>query len=368
MKKTPLNQTHIDAGARMVDFGGWHMPVQYSGLSQEHIAVRTKAGLFDVSHMGEVTVEGEGSEEFLNYLVTNNVSKLVDCQAQYTVMCYESGGVVDDLLVYRRAKNKYLLCINAGNIDKDWEWIRTQAAKFPKATCRNVSDEFSQIALQGPLSVQILERLTDFNLSEIKYYNFAETDVAGRPVILSRTGYTGEDGFEIYAQAADGPFLWNQIMEAGSPMGLIPAGLGARDTLRTEMKFPLYGHEIDQNTNPLEAGLGWVVKLDKPGDFLGKAALQKVKAAGLTRSLVGLKVLDRGIARQGYEIFDSDQKGVAGTVTSGTPSPSLGYPIAIGYVKKELSAPGTRLTIKVRDRFYPAEVVATPFYKRSPPG
>ncbi|MGZ3668897.1 MAG: glycine cleavage T C-terminal barrel domain-containing protein, partial [Bdellovibrionota bacterium] len=194
---------------------------------------------------------------------------------------------------------------------------------------------------------------------------FAETDVAGKPVILSRTGYTGEDGFEIYAQAADGPYLWKQIMEAGAPMGLIPAGLGARDTLRTEMKFPLYGHEIDQNTNPLEAGLGWVVKLDTPGDFMGKAALQKAKAAGFSRALVGLKVLDRGIARQGYEIFDNDQKGVVGTVTSGTPSPTLGYPIAIGYVKKELSAPGTRLSIKVRDRFYPAEVVATPFYKRS---
>lgn len=364
MKKTPLNQTHIDAGARMVDFGGWHMPVQYTGLSQEHAAVRTKAGLFDVSHMGEVTVEGEGAEEFLNHLVTNNVSKLVNGQAQYTVMCYESGGVVDDLLVYRRAANKYLLCINAGNIDKDWDWIRKLAEKFPRAQCKNVSDEFSQIALQGPLAPQILARLTSFDLASIKYYHFAETDVAGKPVIVSRTGYTGEDGFEIYARAEDGTYLWKQIMEAGGPMGLIPAGLGARDTLRTEMKFPLYGHEIDQNTNPLDAGLGWVVKLDKPADFVGKAALQKAKAAGLTRALVGLKVLDKGIARQGYEIYDNDQKSVVGSVTSGTPSPSLGYPIAIGYVKKELSAPGTRLAVKVRDRFFPAEVVPTPFYKR----
>jgi aminomethyltransferase len=365
MKKTPLNQLHIDAGARMVDFGGWHMPVQYTGLSQEHAAVRTKAGLFDVSHMGEVTVEGEQSEDFLNYLVTNNVSKLADGQAQYTVMCYETGGVVDDLLVYRRAASKYLLCINAGNIDKDWDWIRQVAAKFPKASCKNVSDEFSQIALQGPLSAQILARLTDHDLATIKYYHFAETDVAGKPVILSRTGYTGEDGFEIYARASDGGYLWRQILEAGQPFGLVPAGLGARDTLRTEMKFPLYGHEIDQNTNPLEAGLGWVVKLDKPGDFMGKAALLKAKAAGLARSLVGMRVLDKGIARQGYEIFDNEQKSVVGTVTSGTPSPSLGYPIAIGYVKKELAAPGTKLSIKVRDRFFPAEVVPTPFYKRS---
>jgi aminomethyltransferase len=364
MKKTPLNQVHIDSGARMVDFGGWHMPVQYSGLTQEHTAVRTKAGLFDVSHMGEVTVEGEGAEEFLNYLVTNNVSKLTDGQAQYSLMCYENGGVVDDLLVYKRATAKYLLCINAGNIDKDWEWIQKTAARFPKAKCRNVSNEFSQIALQGPLSQQILSRLTDYDLASIKYYHFAETDVAGKPVILSRTGYTGEDGFELYAKAADGPFLWAQLMEAGAPLGLIPAGLGARDTLRTEAKMPLYGHEIDQNSNPLEAGLGWVIKLDKAGDFSGKAAIQKMKAAGLARSLVGIKVLDKAIARQGYEIYDNDQKSVVGTVTSGTPSPTLGYPIAIGYVKKELSAPGTRLAVKVRDRFFPAEVVPTPFYKR----
>ncbi|HEY8278233.1 MAG TPA: glycine cleavage system aminomethyltransferase GcvT, partial [Bdellovibrionota bacterium] len=347
MKKTPLNQTHIDSGARMVDFGGWHMPVQYSGLSQEHQAVRTKAGLFDVSHMGEVTVEGEGAEEFLNHLVTNNVSKLTQGQAQYTVMCYEDGGVVDDLLVYKRGPGKYLLCINAGNIDKDWEWIRKLAEKFPSAKAKNVSDEFSQIALQGPLSTEILKKLTKADLDSIKYYHFLETELVGQPVILSRTGYTGEDGFEIYAPAAHGPTLWKKIMETGAPLGLIPAGLGARDTLRTEMKFPLYGHEIDKATNPLEAGLGWVVKLDKPADFTGKAALQKIKAAGTTRSLVGIKVLDKGIARQGYEIYDNDQRSVVGQVTSGTPSPSLGYPIAIGYVKKELAAPGTRLSIKV---------------------
>ena len=194
MKKTPLNQTHIDSGARMVDFGGWHMPVQYTGLSQEHAAVRMKAGLFDVSHMGEVTVEGEEAESFLNFLVTNNVSKLADGQAQYTVMCYESGGIVDDLLIYRRAKNKYLLCINAGNTDKDWEWIRQQAAKFSGVVAKNVSSDFSQIAIQGPLAAKIVERLTSANVQAIKYYHFAETDVAGKPVILSRTGYTGEDG------------------------------------------------------------------------------------------------------------------------------------------------------------------------------
>jgi len=365
MKKTPLNQTHIDSGARMVDFGGWHMPVQYSGLSQEHQAVRTKAGLFDVSHMGEVTVEGEGAEDFLNHLVTNNVSKLVDGQAQYTVMCYESGGVVDDLIVYKRANAKYLLCINAGNIDKDWEWIRKLAEKFPKVKAANVSDQFSQIALQGPLSNEILGKLLpSAKLLGIKYYHFIETELLGQPVIVSRTGYTGEDGFEVYAPAAQGPAIWKKIMEAGAPLGLVPVGLGARDTLRTEMKFPLYGHEIDQDSNPLDAGLGWVVKLDKPQDFVGKAALLKVKAAGSPRTLVGLKVLDKAIARQGYEIFDLESKEKVGIVTSGTPSPSLGYPIAIGYVKQGLQLPGTKLTVKVRDRFFPAEVVPTPFYKR----
>lgn len=364
MKKTPLNQVHIDAGARMVDFGGWHMPVQYSGLSQEHNAVRTKAGLFDVSHMGEVTVEGPGSEQFLNELVTNNVSRLKEGQAQYTVMCYENGGVVDDLLVYKRGEGKYLLCINAGNIDKDWAWIEPRAQKASGVTARNVSDEFCQVALQGPLAEKILAPLVKLNLSDIKYYHFAEADLLGKPAIISRTGYTGEDGFEIYAPADMAVKIWNAIMESGAPMGLIPAGLGARDTLRTEMKFPLYGHEITADTNPLEAGLGWVTKLDKPAEFAGKSVLQKVKAEGIQRSLVGLKILDRGIARQGYEVFDAEGKEKVGEITSGTPSPSLGYNIAIAYVKNGQQAVGTKLQVQVRDRRFPAEVVPTPFYKR----
>jgi aminomethyltransferase len=364
MKKTPLNQAHIDAGARMVDFGGWHMPVQYTGLSQEHQAVRTKAGLFDVSHMGEVIVEGERAEEFLNFLVTNNVSKLHDGQAQYTAMCYESGGVVDDLLVYKRAPQKYLLCINAGNTDKDWDWIAKQGKKFPGLNLRNVSDDFCQIALQGPLSEKILSELTDFDLKSIKYYHFTETLFLGEPVILSRTGYTGEDGFEIYAPASHANEIWSKISEAGQPYGMLHAGLGARDTLRTEMKMPLYGHEIDAETNPLEAGLGWVVKLDKPGDFLGKAALQKVKAEGVTRTLVGIKTQDRGIPRQGYEVFNPEGTEKLGKITSGTLAPSLGSPIAIAFVRQGWQKPGTKLSVKIRDRFFPAEVVPTPFYKR----
>jgi aminomethyltransferase len=364
MKKTPLNATHIAAGARMVDFGGWHMPVQYSGLSQEHQAVRNRAGLFDVSHMGEVTVEGPESEKFLNYLVTNDVAKITDGQAQYTVMCQEDGGVIDDLLVYRRAKNKYLLCINASNVEKDVAWIEKTAKKFPGATMKNVSDDFSQIALQGPLSNQIMARLTDFDLSEIKYYHFAETDLLETPCILSRTGYTGEDGFEIYAPARAAEKLWNALMEAGEPMGLMRCGLGARDTLRTEMRFALYGHEITSETNPLEAGLGWVVKLDKE-NFCGKAALEKIKNAGLKRQLVGIKVLDKGIPRQGYEVYDAAQKNSIGIVTSGTLSPSLNFPIAIAYVANGQHTVGNKVSIKIRDRFYPAEIVKTPFYKRS---
>ena len=364
MKKTPLNQIHIDAHAKMVDFGGWHMPVQYTNLSLEHTTVRMKAGLFDVCHMGEVTVEGEQAEEFLNFLVTNNVSRLVDGQAQYTVMCYENAGVVDDLLVYRRGPNRYLLCINASNIDKDYAWIQKVVNKFPGVVTKNVSDDYCQIALQGPLAQTILAKLTTAHLNTLKYYHFLETDFLGKPAIISRTGYTGEDGFEIYAPASQATLIWKQIMEAGAPLGLIACGLGARDTLRTEMKFPLYGHEITAETNPLEAGLGWVVKLDKPGDFNGKAVLQKVKAEGVKRNLVGIKVLEKGIARQGYEIYAADSKTLLGIVTSGTLSPSLGYPIAIGYVKHGHHDIGTKLTVKIRDKFYHAEVVPTPFVKK----
>ncbi len=365
MKKTPLNQVHIDSGARMVDFGGWHMPVQYSGLSQEHQAVRTKAGLFDVSHMGEVLVEGEGSLDFLNHLVTNNVSRLTDGQALYTVMCYENGGIVDDLLVYRRGENKYLLCINAGNIEKDWNWIQEVGKNFPKVKLHHASDEFCQVALQGPLSEKILNAVVKKDLSGIKYYHFAEMDVLGKSAIVSRTGYTGEDGFEIYAPASQAVAIWKAVMEVGAPLGLVPCGLGARDTLRTEMKFPLYGHEITAETHPLEAGLGWVVKLDKPENFMGKAALQKAKQEGMKRSLVGLKVLDRGIPRQGYEVFDESGKESLGVVTSGTLSPSLNVPIAIAYVKFGKHQTGNKVSVKVRDRFYPAEIVPTPFYKRN---
>lgn len=364
MKKTPLHQVHMDSKARLVDFGGWHMPVQYSGLSLEHNATRTKAGLFDVSHMGEVLVEGPHAESFLNFLVTNNVSKLKEGHAQYTVMCYENGGVVDDLLIYKRAPSKYLLCVNASNTDKDFAWIQEAAKKFPQAMVKNVSDEFCQIAIQGPLAAEILKTVSGAPLEQIKYYHFMEYKLLGKDAILSRTGYTGEDGFEIYAPASQAVSIWNALMDAGSSKGLIPCGLGARDTLRTEMKFPLYGHEITADTNPLEAGLGWVVKLDKPEDFLAKSVLAKIKAAGITRSLVGIKSLDRAIPRQGYQIFNKEGSLLLGEVTSGTLSPSLGYPIAIGYVKSGHQEIGKELSVQVRDQKVPATIVTTPFYQR----
>lgn len=364
MKKTPLHQRHVDLGARMVDFGGWHMPVQYSGLAQEHQATRTKAGLFDVSHMGEVLVEGGGAENFLNALVTNNVSKLVDGQAQYTVMCQEDGGVIDDLLVYRRGAGRYLLCVNASNADKDFAWIEKVAAPFPDVKVKNVSDEFCQIAIQGPEAVGILQTLAVGDLSKIKYYHFSEQPFLGKSCILSRTGYTGEDGFEIYAPANLAVKIWDSLLEAGAAKGLVPCGLGARDTLRTEMKFPLYGHEITDRTLPLEAGLGWVVKLDK-ANFVGREALLRAKNSGLSRHLVGLRLFEKAIARQDYEIYTADGATLLGKVTSGTLSPTLNYPIAIGYVNAPHHAVGTKISVKIRDRLYTAEIVATPFYKRA---
>ncbi|MCO5142375.1 MAG: glycine cleavage system aminomethyltransferase GcvT [Oligoflexia bacterium] len=365
MKKTPLNQKHIDLGAKMVDFGGWHMPVQYSGLSNEHQAVRTKAGLFDVSHMGEVDVKGTGSETFLNFLVTNNVSKLVDGQAQYTVMCYENGGIVDDLLVYRLAKDHYLLCINAGNIEKDWEWIQKQASSFSNVEIKNVSNEYCQIALQGPESEKILTKYLNLDLQELKYYRFLQTTLNEKKIIVSRTGYTGEDGFEIYAPASLAETIWDSLLDKGKDLGLIPCGLGARDTLRTEMKFPLYGHEIDQNTNPLMAGLGWVVKLDKPEKFCGQTTIEQEKEKGIRQSLVGLLSEEKGIPRQGYEVWNQEKNKLIGKVTSGTLSPSLAKPIAIAYIEKEFANLDTVVTIKIRDRFFSAKVVKTPFYKKS---
>lgn len=367
LKRTALYEEHQKLGGRLIDFGGWELPVQYTGLMDEHLACRSAAGLFDVSHMGEVHVEGADAEAYLNYLVSNNVAKLAVGQAQYTVMCHESGGLVDDLVIYRRAKDRFLVVVNASNTDKDFAHmlkIRDQFKGTGDLRVTNESSKYTQIAIQGRKAQEILQTLTETPLAPIKTYWFAEGKVLGSiPAVLARTGYTGEDGFEIYVPWEKGPEVWQALMKAGAPLGLKPCGLGARDTLRLEMKYPLYGNELGDDTNPLEAGVGWVVKLDK-GDFVGKAAIVRAKEAGLRRKLVGLKLLDRGIARHGYTVHTADGREKIGEVTSGTQSPCLKYSMAVAYIALPQSAEGNRVTVDIRGTKIPAEVIPTPFYKR----
>ena len=343
----------------MVEFGGWEMPVQYTGLADEHETCRTKVGLFDVSHMGEVMVTGSGATEFLNGLLTNNIAKIQLNQAQYNVMCYEHGGCVDDLIVHKFSDTEYFICVNASNTDKDFEWIKSHAPK--NVEVRNESPEWSQIAVQGRHATAIVSKLCDISLDSIKYYWFQRGKIFGKNSIVARTGYTGEDGFELYVPWNMGPQVWNAILEEGQKFGIKACGLGARDTLRTEMKFPLYGHEIDENLNPIEAGLGWVTKFEKPA-FIGREPLLKIKNSGGERTIVGLKAIGRGIPRQGYAL-EKDRKTV-GVVTSGTHSPSLKYGIAIAYISKELATIGNTVDVCIRDQKVPHEIVPTPFYKR----
>ncbi len=360
LKRTPLYEQHRALGARMVPFGGWEMPVQYRGVIEEHGAVRTKAGLFDVSHMGEFIVEGDGALAAVQRVITNDASTLEVGQVQYAAMCRPSGGTVDDLTVYRLAPARYLLCVNAANIDKDFTWVVEQAGKTPGATIRNESDRWSLLALQGPRAEAILERLTRLDLAKIGYYHCAPGEVAGVPGIVSRTGYTGEDGFELYLPWAEGPRVWAKLLEAGAGEGIQPIGLGARDTLRLEMKYALYGHELNDTTTPLEAGLGWVVKLDK-GDFVGREALRKQKADGVRRKLAGFEVEGSGIARGEQLLFAPGASTPVGVVTSGTMSPTLRRPIGLGYVPPHLAAVGTALEVDVRGRRVPIRIVKTPF-------
>jgi len=360
MKATPLNQVHRQLGARMVDFGGWDMPVQYSGVINEHLTVRSTAGLFDVSHMGEIEVSGPQAFEFLQYATTNNVANLVDGQVQYTAMCYESGGVVDDLTLYRFAADRYLLCVNASNTDKDFAWIEDLLKKsdFTDVTLLNRSDEYAQLALQGPKSVEILEKLTDVDLSEITFYHFAEGTVAGIETIISRTGYTGEDGFELYCPASEGVKLWNELMTAGEPVGLLPIGLGARDTLRLEKGYALYGHEITSEIMPIEARLAWITKLKK-GPFVGRDAMLKLKESGIRRKLIGLTLLASGVPRDGYTVVCEGED--VGYVTSGTMSPSLKKGIALALVDAAIADSDKPLEIAIRKRKIAAERTALPF-------
>ncbi len=364
LKKTPLNDTHRRLGGRMVDFGGWDMPVQYpAGTIEEHLRTRTHSGLFDVSHMGEIDVTGPDAIAFINFVTSNDASKLTDGQAQYSALTTSEGTVIDDLLVYRFSPDKFTLVVNAGTTDKDWAWI-TSHKKEQKVELENVSANYCQLAVQGPEALEILQQLTELPLVEIKYYHFREGKVDGIPAIVSRTGYTGEDGFEVYAAADKADQLWQRILDSGNygaASGILPCGLAARNTLRLEAAMALYGHEIDETTTLLEANLGWICKLNK-GDFIGREALAKQKDEGPKRRLVGFEMTDRGIARDEQPVLVDGEP--VGRVTSGSPAPFLKKNIGMAYVPSENANEGQRIQIDVRGRLVDAQIVETPFYKR----
>lgn len=362
-KRTPLYDQHVAAGARMIEFAGFSMPVEYSGIIAEHKTVRSAAGLFDLSHMGEISVSGPGAAAFVDWAATNNISNLKEGQARYTALCKPDGGIVDDVLIYRRAGD-FLIVANAANIEKDAAWLDYLRRSWPgeggppvnpdDVSIRDLSDDTALIALQGPKSQAILSRLTGVDLDGIKPFRFVEGPVAGHEALVSRTGYTGEDGFELYIEPAAAAPLWQALLEAGAPQGLVPVGLGARDTLRLEMRFPLYGNDIDETTTPLEAGLDFTVKFSKQ-DFVGKEALDKQRNEGVPRRLIGFKLEGRGIPRQGYALLADGRQ--VGRVTSGSMSPTLGEPIGMGYVETPYAQPGTALEMEVRGRRIPCRVV-----------
>jgi aminomethyltransferase len=364
LKRTPLNSAHRQLGGRMVDFGGWDMPVQYpAGTIEEHLRTRTHAGLFDVSHMGEIDVRGADAIAFVNRITSNDVTKLVDGQAHYSALTTPAGTVIDDLLVYRLAEDHLLLVVNAGTTEKDWEWIKSHHSG-ESVQLNNVSADYCQLAVQGPDAQSILQKLTDVPLQEIKYYHFTHGSVDGVEGIISRTGYTGEDGFEVYAAPDRAEQLWNKILDAGdtsAPTGVIPCGLAARNTLRLEAGMALYGHEIDENTTLLEANLGWICKLDK-GDFIGRESLARQKEEGVKRKLVGFEVTERGIARDDQEVVVNGER--VGKVTSGSPAPFLKKNIGFAYVPVEHATVGQEIKIDVRGRLVGAQIVKAPFYKR----
>jgi aminomethyltransferase len=364
LKKTALNDTHRRLGGRMVEFGGWDMPVQYpAGTVSEHLRTRKHAGLFDVSHMGEIDVRGPDAISFVNRLASNDASKLVDGQAQYSALTTPEGTVIDDLLVYRFAEDHLLLVVNAGTTDKDWDWVSSHH-ETENVQLRNASAEFCQIALQGPDALSILQQITTVPLDEIKYYHFTEDKVDDVPAIISRTGYTGEDGFEVYAPPDKAEQLWDKILDAGKygeEYGVMPCGLAARNTLRLEAGMALYGHEIDETSTLLEANLGWICKLNK-GEFIGRERLQKQKEEGIKRKLIGFEVTDRGIARDGQDVLMDGQR--VGQVTSGSPAPFLKKNIGMAYVPVELANEGRAFEIDVRGRRVGAQIVPLPFYKR----
>ncbi len=364
-KQTALCDEHIRLNGRMVDFAGWYMPVQYVGIKEEHVAVRKNVGLFDVSHMGEVFVRGPKSFETLQWLTTNNVDLLKEGEAQYSLLPNFEGGLVDDIIVYCiKLHQEYLVCVNASNADKDFDWMKKNNKG---ADITNESSKWSQIAVQGPQAIQLVKDVLGNQISEIKSFNFKFLDYVGSnhtasKVIAARTGYTGEAGFEVFVPNENVVSLWRELLDKGEQYGVMPIGLGARDTLRTEMKYSLYGNEIDDKTNPIEAGLGWVVKLDK-GEFIGRDIIARVKEKGPTRKLVGFKMIEKGIPRHGYKLVDFDNH-TLGVVTSGTMSPTLNEPIGIGYVEVKNSAVGSEILVEIRDRKVKAQVVKTPFVRR----
>lgn len=360
VNRTPLYKTHLKCGGKMIDFGGWEMPVQYGSIIEEHMAVRQNAGIFDVSHMGELLVQGTDSEAFIQKIAVNDISGLKDGGVRYSPMCYPDGGTVDDILVYRRNKEAYLLVVNASNIQKDFEWLVQNRQGSTEII--NVSSEYGQIALQGPKAQLILQKIVSRDLNEIGFFRFKEQmDADGLDLTISRTGYTGEDGFEILVDADYTPELWDLLIDAGEGEGLLPAGLGARDTLRFEAALPLYGHELSKDISPLEAGLSRFVKLDK-NDFIGRTALLAQMEHGLDRMLVGFEMVERGIARNGYEVFGGGEK--IGFVTSGSFSPSTGKNLGLAILKQEFSQPGTEIDVIIRERAVKAKVVTIPFYSK----
>ncbi|GAB4206700.1 MAG: glycine cleavage system aminomethyltransferase GcvT [Sandaracinaceae bacterium] len=373
LRRTPLYDAHKALGGRIVPFAGWELPVQYAGLLKEHAAVRNAAGLFDVSHMGELKIEGPAAEEFIDGLVTGDLTTLPDGKALYTVACNARGTILDDLIVYRRGREKFLIVMNASNRDKIAAHFGAHAAPFVARgalTFADISDETALLALQGPLAVEVMRHAqADAAITSLGSFCLVEGIVSGVRVIAARTGYTAEDGFELFVHPEDATRLWNGLLAAGKPLGIEPCGLGARDTLRLEGRLSLYGNEIDETTNPLEAGLGWVTKLDKPRDFLGRAALCAIRDAGLTRKLVGFEMVGRGIGRHGYPIHawtgaDTPSGPPIGHVTSGSPAPTLDKNIGLGYVPVAHAEIGTKLGIEIRGKVIEAVVVKTPFYKR----
>jgi aminomethyltransferase len=365
LRKTPLYDIYEKYGGRIIDFSGWALPVQFTSIKEEHHACRNAAALWDVSDMGEILVEGSGALDLLQFLMVNDISKGSPGRVVYSPMCYPTGGVVDDMMIVCLEGGKYLLVINAGNIDKDYEWIKDAAKYFRDVTVQNLSKETAEVAIQGPNSERIIQRICKYPLNELKYYRAVEhVDVGGIDTLITRTGYTGEDGFEIYCKAEEGMALFDIVMEAGEGDGLVPAGLGCRDTLRFEASMPLYGQELDEKRGPLEAGLGRFVAFGKGTYFVGSRALMDQREKGLPAKLVGLEMLEKSVPRTGYKVFDESGEKELGYITTGSYAPTLDKYLAMAYVPVDESAVGTKVKVEIRNRKYAAEIVKMPFYKR----